>query len=577
MNGAFMSQLAACNLTLPLKPHTHCNSAGTWHPVSSDTCRSLLRHSPACRVEFQLGPDLWCLNSPMCSSSLARPSDHSRALLTCSGDTTVSRDIQRHDSASQGSRGVSEDDRPPSQSSTNSRDVFKVGVRWKLEDFLHKAKCVEHPLDPDLVLTQDLQKAVERVLTMDSVSLAKSRLQAVITIKQMAADLAPLEKDFKNSLDPDVAHCLASKNLLLWKSLLIASGYDDVAIVDLVAQGVPLVGNHGSVPCMPAATKLATQTPEGLKASARLSRETLVAATKTLKPQAEKDLMAASLEEVERGDLSGPFTEEQISQHFGHREWTLNPRFPVYQGDPAKLRVIDDCKASGLNASFSPSYRVQLMDGDVLCCLVGTLAKALSRGSMHGSPLSDAASTGPWVGGTLDLKRAYKQIAIHPSSRDACVLGFPTTDGWAYFRCRVLPFGATASVYSFIRVSRSLHHILVTYLNALCTVFFDDFPMLEPSQGAAVLKSAVSAVLNCLGFWHDTEGKKQLKFDSSFIALGALIDLRDLASGEFVVSNKPGRVDKLIGLLRQVRQEGRISPEVASVIQGHLTFAPVSI
>ena len=153
------------------------------------------------------------------------------------------------------------------------------------------------------------------------------------------------------------------------------------------------------------------------------------------------------------------------------------------------------------------------------------------------------------------------------------MLGFPTTDGWAYFRCRVLPFGATASVYSFIRVSRSLHHILVTYLNALCTVFFDDFPMLEPSQGATVLKSAVSAVLNCLGFWHDTEGKKQLKFDSSFIALGALIDLRDLASGEFVVSNKPGRIDKLIGLLRQARQEGRILPEVASVIQGHLTFA----
>ena len=238
-------------------------------------------------------------------------------------------------------------------------------------------------------------------------------------------------------------------------------------------------------------------------------------------------------------------------------------RFPVYQGDPAKLRVIDDCKASGLNASFSPSYRVQLMDGDVLCCLVGTLAKALSRGSIQ-TPLPQVR--GLWVGGTLDLKRAYKQIAIHPSSRDACVLGFPTADGWACFRCRVLPFGATASVYSFMRVSRSLHRILVTYLNALCTVFFDDFPMLEPSQGAAVLKSAVSAVLNC-------QGKKQLKFDSSFIALGALIDLRDLASGEFVVSNKPGRVDKLIELLRQARQEGRISPEVASVIQGHLTFA----
>ena len=224
------------------------------------------------------------------------PSDHSRALLTSSGDTTS---IQRHDAASQSTRGVTEDDRPPSQSSANSRDVFKVGVRWKPEVFLRKAKCVEHPLDPDLVVTQDLQKAVERVLTMDSVSLAKSRLQAVIAIKQMAADLAR-----RISWIQRWPSAWLQRTLFVWKSLLIASGYDDVAIVDLVAQGVPLVGNHGSVPCMPAATKLATQTLEGLKASARPSRQTLVAATKALKPQAEKDLITASLKEVERGDLS---------------------------------------------------------------------------------------------------------------------------------------------------------------------------------------------------------------------------------------------------------------------------------
>ena len=386
MNGAFMSRLAA--------------SLQLCRRMASSVIRHLPQPPPPPLLSLPRGvPTQPRPLVPEFSHVLfepSPPSDHSRALLTSSGDTTVSRDIQRHDAASQSTRGATEDDRPPSQSSTNSRDVFKVGVRWKPEDFLHKAECVEHPLDPDLVLTQDLPKAVERVDHGLRFLWPSPASRQSSPSSRWRPTWRPSKRISRNPWI-QVAQCLASKNLLLWKSLRLASGYDDVAIVDLVAQGV--------------------------KASARLSRETLVAATKALKPEVEKDLMAASLEEVERGDLSGPFTEEQISQHFGHREWTLNPRFPVYQGDPAKLRVIDDCKASGLNASFSPSYRVQLMDGDVLCCLVGTLAKALSRGSIHGSPLSDAASTGPWVGGTLDLKRAYKQIAIHPSSRDACVVG----------------------------------------------------------------------------------------------------------------------------------------------------------
>ena len=45
---------------------TRCNSA--WRLVSSGTCHiPFRRHSSTWFMEFRLGPDLWCLNSPMCS------------------------------------------------------------------------------------------------------------------------------------------------------------------------------------------------------------------------------------------------------------------------------------------------------------------------------------------------------------------------------------------------------------------------------------------------------------------------------------------------------------------------------
>ena len=93
------------------------------------------------------------------------------------------------------------------------------------------------------------------------------------------------------------------------------------------------------------------------------------------------------------------------------------------------------------------------------------------------SPLNEDVRLGQWLGRTLDLTRVYKQLAIDERSRKVCVLGFKRGSEWIYYRSLVLPFGARASVFSFLRVSRSLHFIMAKFLTALNTVFFDDFPI----------------------------------------------------------------------------------------------------
>ena len=107
-----------------------------------------------------------------------------------------------------------------------------------------------------------------------------------------------------------------------------------------------------------------------------------------------------------------------------------------------------------------------------------------------------------WRGRTLDLSKAYKQVPINFQSRQLCVLGYFHKERWYYFTTNRLPFGATAAVYIFNRISRSIHHILCKFLQVVCTCFYDDFPALSHDLGAGLVSKSMSLVLNLLGWDH---------------------------------------------------------------------------
>ena len=388
-------------------------------------------------------------------------------------------------------------------------------------------------MNPEKSLQPLLKETLFDNLTRDPLELAKSRIQAVVTIKQMARELEEQENSFKATLDPIVAAVLKPKRILLWRTLLMAAEYDDIAIVDLISGGVPLTGSHGRVPALPEKVVPATDSHEALLASASLRRKALLSRKRDPPTKEQDDLEAASDLEVQRGEAEGPFTEQEVTEHFGSEQWLLNPRFALYQGASMKLRVIDDAKQSGLNAAFQRTCEASLMDLDALTGVMATIAKAMVDGQYQGVQIHPDVKTGHWLGRTLDLTRAYKQLAISPDSRRVCVLGFKKGQEWVYYRCNVLPFGAKASVFSFLRVSRSLHFILAKYLMALNTVFFDDFPMLATGTGAPILLSSSSCILNLLGWAHAQEGEKAPGFAAVFVALGGASVSRKLEPGVF--------------------------------------------
>ena len=434
------------------------------------------------------------------------------------------------------------------QDTKRMRKTFKYGVQWEPADFLEKAKQVRHPKDPHNSLPDVLKEALFHVLTTDPIELAKHRLQVVLAIKRRATELATQETNLKESMNPILARVLAPKKLLLWRGLMQETGYGDIAIFDMIKNGIPLYGEHDIPNGATLDWRPASSSADELLGTSVWRRKAIQGASPDLDETQQNDLHEATLAEVQKGHLVGPMDEEQVSIALGSSDWIFSPRFAVYQGEEKKIRPIDDCKRSGLNSAYTVNFKLELFDIDSLACLMAAVAQAansgsyeceLQDGSLIGGELRKSVASDEWLGRTLDLSRAYKQLGIDEKSRNLSVVGYQHQGTWKYYLNHVLPFGAAASVYSFNRVSKSLHHILCKLLFSLSTCFYDDFPTISPKASASILTKSLSAVLNLLGWDHAQVGSKAVDFASDFAALGITVCLKQLHRGSFVLANKP--------------------------------------
>ena len=123
----------------------------------------------------------------------------------------------------------------------------------------------------------------------------------------------------------------------------------------------------------------------------------------------------------------------------------------------------------------------------------------------------------------------------------------------AFYVANSLMFGATAAVYSFNRISRSLWFLLNRMLVIPCGVFYDDFPLFSPEEVATNADSSASELLDLLGWKHARTGPKGRPFDSKFQVLGCALDLADVANGVVVAENRPGRIDRLLEHLQRIK------------------------
>ena len=238
-----------------------------------------------------------------------------------------------------------------------------------------------------------------------------------------------------------------------------------------------------------------------------------------------------------------------------------------------------------MNQAFASSSYLDLQDTDFTVGLLRFISRAMQGEGRVDIPLQDGTLLSgrlcpemkhrpPLLGKTLDLSKAYRQVAIHPDSQKHAVLGFPGKGGsWQYYLARSLPFGASASVFGFNKIALAVLHILVVKFMALATDFYDDYTLFEFQPAAGLLDKAAMRLLSILGWSYAKEGKKFVPFGSTVVFLGVTLDLTRVWDGQIKVSNKPGRLAKLAEMLKPIIDGEPVTRSQLASLHGLINFA----
>ena len=357
----------------------------------------------------------------------------------------------------------------------SSSVVQTWGVPWEPDAFVEEVVKAGHPMEMSTFLPPRLQSLLSTYKSMNSSERAANRLSAVKFWLKRAMELKGDEMNFQNDLDPAVAGVLRGKRILLWKQMLESIQYEDMEVVNEFSNGTKLVGEAQTTGLWPKKFKPASLTEKDLSTISASQRSVLT--YKSFEFMDEEIMNAVwnqTMEEVDAGELSGPYDVEQIPQ-----EYPLSKRFGIKQS--MKVRCVDDFTQWSINACAQTCESPKPHTVDILCSMCLALMK-----------VSDGNST--WEARSFDLKRAYRQCAIHPGHArySYIAVAHPQEKRVRCFKMKALPFGSVMSVHSFLRISHSLWAILVSIFNVFTSNYFDDFVALATSCETTSVTNAVT-------------------------------------------------------------------------------------
>eukprot|EP00435_Cladocopium_sp_Y103_P067862 s777_g30.t1 len=264
----------------------------------------------------------------------------------------------------------------------------------------------------------------------------------------------------------------------------------------------------------------------------------------------DEQVLSKTLEEVEAGSASGPWGLEDVPD-----DAVLSKRSGLRQ--PGKIRLIDDLSGSHVNSTVQAAESPKPQNVDFI-------------GAMLLSVLQTNSSAVEVLGRTYDLKSAYKQLAIAPASLPyAYVVIFnPHKKKPEIYQLLAAPFGATRSVYSFLRIVHSVWYIGVKALGIVWSHFFDDFVAVCCNLHANNTATTVDMLFKLLGWKYAEQGDKATSFGQRITALGVEIDLSEAHNGSVTFSNTEKRRTELKATIAEILSKGRMTMLEAQKTRG---------
>ena len=430
-------------------------------------------------------------------------------------------------------------------------------------DFVSKAIQHPHPFSVESCLPEVLQNAIVANVTLDAAVIAEQRCAFIKKWTARAIALKDDENLVRQSMDAIVDKCTKQKRILLFSEMLSDLDYPDMGVIDELRSGSDLIGDIPVTGMLPGKLSIATQTASGLASRSKLMQKKLV---HSMVSSGDESVDCAvwdkTMEEVEQGWLSGPFSLEDIGE-----EEPISRRFGLKQRD--KVRPIDDFSASGVNDAVTSWESPMLHTVDV----IGSIVTAWFESAQRFAKKSDLLTR------TFDLTSAYRQVALSEEGRRhslICVFD-PRSRRGKLFRCNVLPFGAVRSVHSFLRLARAIWFVAVKGCNIVWSSFYDDYITVTTEELAVNTEQCIVSLFKLTGWAFAESGKKCHPFDCSCEALGVVINLQKSADGEACISNTRSRVDELVNVLRSLSTEKPITRVDAQRLRGRMQFAEAQL
>ena len=228
--------------------------------------------------------------------------------------------------------------------------------------------------------------------------------------------------------------------------------------------------------------------------------------------------------------------------------------------------MIDDFSVSSVNDSCIVHNKIDLHMIDTFAAMVKRFfALCDERGVSSGL-----------VAKTYDLKSAYRQVPIrkdHLKFAYFSVLNHRLGRAQIY-RLKTLPFGATHSVYSFLRLSRMLFALATQGLWLLTTNFYDDFILASSPSLEASSKNSMELLFILTG-WDFLQRKAKRRLHSRMFAERLELSSTFASSGERILSigNTETRRSELVAELDKLMNVKRLGKHDSLVLRGRLGFA----
>ena len=431
-------------------------------------------------------------------------------------------------------------------------EILHFGIPREPEDFINEALAKGHPRDIVAKVPSSVKALLKDMVHGKPEKRFAKRAAFMKKWLKRSLELRADETELHKQMPPHLRQILKGKRLLLLKEILIELEYQDVGVVDDIISGFKLTGWAPKTGVFDPDVRRPQLTVEQLaKMAPGINARIIRSIDASPVDQTTEQVWMETWEEVGKGWLSPAESSKgrSVAKRFGLQQKT-------------KVRMIDDFSISRVNHTYGMRERLRVQAVDELCAYLATLLDDHVVGTL------------PRIKGrTFDLRSAYKQFGVddwHSNFLQICVRN--PKGGHGLFGVNALPFGATGSVTSFLRVSNALAYIGIHGLDLVWSAFFDDYTAICCEYEEDNVTFYIESLFRILGIDFATEGDKAPPFQTKFKTLGLEFDLETLCSGSFFLQHTESRRSELVATVDALLERGGTSPKELERLHGRLVW-----